>query len=113
MSYTVTSGRIRPIDPAQVEGHTQELLNAVKAKMGKVPNLIKTLAHSPGVLEGYLGLSNALGKGVLPAAVREQLALTIGQFNGCEYCLSAHTLGAKYAGLTPDQVIAARKGEAS
>ena len=89
------TARIQPLDPAQAEGQTQALFAAVKAKMGKVPNMMKTMAHSPAVLEGYLGLSGALAHGVLPSQTREQLALAVGQANGCEYCVSAHTLTGK------------------
>ena len=33
----------------------------------------------------------ALGKGTLPAATRERIALAIAEINGCSYCLSAHS----------------------
>jgi len=106
------TARIAPVDPAAAEGRTRELLDTVKAKFGMVPNLLKTMAHSPAVLEAYMNLSGTLSRGVLPAPVREQIALAVSQANGCEYCLSAHTLTAKMAGLKPDQVIAARQGKA-
>lgn len=102
--------RIAPVDPAHAEGHAKELLSAVKAKLGVTPNMMKTLAHSPAALEGYLSLNGALGKGLLPAKVREQIALLVSQENGCEYCIAAHSLLGKHAGLKPEQMIAARKG---
>lgn len=105
--------RITAIDPTQANGLLAPLFAAVKAKIGIVPNLFRTFANSPSVLEGYLGLSAALAKGVLPATVREQLALTVGQTNGCDYCLSAHSLTGKYTGLSPDDIDAARRGEAA
>ena len=106
------TSRINPVDPAVAEGKAQELFVAVKAKMGSVPNMMKTMAHSPALLEGYLAFSGALGKGLLRPAVREQLALVVSQANGCEYCLSAHSLLGKHAGLAPEQIVSARKGEA-
>lgn len=105
--------RIPAIDPAAATGASVPLLAAVKAKLGVVPNLMRTFAQSPAVLEAYLGFSSTLAKGVLPAPVREQLALAVGEANGCEYCLSAHTLMGKGAGLTPDAILAARHGEAA
>ena len=78
--------RINTIDPTTATGRAKELLDAVKAKMGAVPNLIRVMAASPPVLEGYLGLSGALGQpGALSAKVKEQLALDIGEANGCHY----------------------------
>jgi len=106
------TARIVPLDPALAEGQTQALFEAVKAKMGKVPNMMKTMAHSPALLEGYLALSGALSKGVLPEVARQQIALAVSQENDCEYCLSAHTLLGRHAGLTREQVLLARQGEA-
>lgn len=103
--------RIARIEPDQANGQARELLAAVQAKLGVTPNLMKTLAHSPAALEGYLSLSGALGKGLLPATVREQIALLVSQENGCEYCVAAHTLLGRSAGLTPEQTVAARRGQ--
>jgi uncharacterized peroxidase-related enzyme len=101
--------RITPVDPARAQGPAKDLLAAVQAKLGMTPNLMRTLAHSPAALEGYLALNAALAKGVLRAGVREQLALAVAQENRCEYCLAAHTALGKHAGLNPDQIAAARK----
>lgn len=106
------TNRIPSVQPAVASDKAEALLRGVKAKMGVVPNMMKTMAHSPALLEGYLVFSGALGKGVLPAVVREQLALFVSQYNGCEYCLSAHTLFAGRAGLKPVQIAWAREGVA-
>ncbi len=107
------TARISPVDVGLAEGQTKELLGVVKSKFGTVPNALKTMAQAPAVLEGYLSLNGALAKGVLPAKVREQIALTVSQTNGCEYCLSAHSLTGKLAGLQPDQIVASRRGKAN
>jgi uncharacterized peroxidase-related enzyme len=98
--------RIAPIDTAHAAAEVQATLSAVKAKIGMVPNLFTT------VLNGYLGFSDALAKGALTAKQREIIALAVAQANGCHYCLSAHTLMGKGAGLTPEGVHAARHGKA-
>ncbi|MGE0706797.1 MAG: carboxymuconolactone decarboxylase family protein [Planctomycetota bacterium] len=100
--------RIRPIDPAQATGKAKELLDAVHAKLGRVPNLMRGLAHAPAALEGYLQLSGALAGGALSAKLREQLALAIAEQNACEYCLAAHTAIGGMVGLSKDQVRDAR-----
>jgi uncharacterized peroxidase-related enzyme len=87
----------------------QPLLNGVKAKLGSVPNLFRLLAVSPAALEGYLGLSGALGKGSLDARTRERIALAVAEFNGCGYCTSAHAfIGRNMAGLTDAEIAANR-----
>lgn len=89
----------------------QPLLEGVKKQLGLVPNLFRTVANSPAALEGYLNLSAALGKGSLPAATRERIALAVAEINGCAYCLSAHTyLGRNLAKLDDAEITANRNG---
>jgi len=70
---------------------TRPALEAVKKQLGVVPNLFRVLASSPAALNGYLSLSDALGKGELDLKTRGRLAMTVAENNGCDYCLSAHT----------------------
>jgi uncharacterized peroxidase-related enzyme len=87
------------------------LLDAVQKQLGVVPNMFRLIATSPQALEGYLGLSGALGHGALPAATRERIALAVAEVNGCDYCLSAHTyLGRNVAKLDDAEITANRNG---
>jgi uncharacterized peroxidase-related enzyme len=103
--------------PASVEAApvaAQPLLNGVKAMLGSVPNLFRLLAVSPAGLEGYLGLSGALGKGLLDARTRERIALAVAEFNGCGYCTSAHAfIGRIMAGLSDTEIAANRRGDST
>ncbi len=105
--------RLQALDPAAATGKAQPLLEGVRKKLGLVPNMMRTMAASPAVLEGYLGLSGALGTGRLPAKLREQIALAVAQANGCGYCLAAHSLLGGNAGLAASDIVAARRGDAS
>ena len=88
---------------------TKPLLAAVEKSLGIVPNLMKVVGHSPAALEGYLALNGALAKGRLDAPLRERIALTVAEYNGCDYCLSAHEyLGRNVAKLTAGEIDAAR-----
>ena len=100
--------RITAVNPAEATGKAKQLLDGVHAKLGMTPNLMKTMATSPAVLEAYLGFGAALGTGTLDARFREQMALTVAQANSCEYCLSAHTTIGKMVGLTPEEIAASR-----
>lgn len=73
--------RITPVNPQTVQGRAKELLDAVKARLGIVPNMTRSMATSPPVLEAYLGISGAFRNGVLPGRVWEQLALDVGEAN--------------------------------
>ncbi|MBA4748929.1 MAG: peroxidase-related enzyme [Sphingopyxis sp.] len=90
---------------------SRPLLEAVKKQLGVAPNLFRIVSTSPAALEGYLGLNGALGKGKLPAATRERIALAVAQINGCDYCLAAHTyLGQNVAKLDATEIAANRHG---
>jgi uncharacterized peroxidase-related enzyme len=102
--------RLPLVDPSQAQGKTSDLFAAVKAKMGRVPNLMKAMANSPAVLEGYLGLSGALGHGTLDPKIRERIAIGTAESNGCGYCLAAHNLSGKLAGLDEEERRANRRG---
>ena len=100
-----------PASIADAPEKSRPLLEAVKKQLGVVPNLFHLVSTSPQALEGYLGLSGALGKGALPAATRERIALAVAETNGCDYCLSAHTyLGKNLAKLDDGEITANRNG---
>lgn len=90
------------------------LLEQVKSQLGSAPNIFRLMAQSPAALEGHLGLAGALGKGKLPAATRERIALAIAELNGCGYCLSAHSyVAANLAKLAPEEIAANRRGRST
>ncbi len=98
----------------QTHEKARPLLNAVKAKLGKAPNLYLLTAASPAALEGLLSLSGALANGALDAATRERIALAIANVNGCDYCNSAHTYLAKtVAKLSDDEIERNREGRSN
>ncbi len=103
--------------PATIEAApsaSQPLLQAVKKQLGIAPNLFRLVANSPASLEGYVSLSGALGKGELPAATRDRIALAVAEINGCDYCLSAHTyLGRNVAKLDDAEITANRNGSSN
>ncbi len=100
-----------PATVADAPAASQPMLEAVKKQLGVVPNLFRLVSSSPAALEGYLGLSAALGKGALPAQTRERVALAVAEINGCDYCLSAHTyLGKNLAKLDDAEITANRNG---
>ncbi len=104
--------RITAINPAEATGKAKQLLDAVQAKLGITPNLMKTLASAPAALEAYLNFGTALSTGVLNAKFREQIAITVAQANSCEYCLSAHSAIGKMVGLSPEEIAASREARA-
>lgn len=105
--------RLTTIDPNTAQGKAKELLGAVKAKLGLTPNMMKTMAHAPSVLEGYLNFSGSLGHGELSGKLREQIAIVVAETNDCSYCLAAHTVIGKMVGLTPVELASSRRGDSA
>ena len=69
----------------------------------------RTLANSPAALQGYLAFGEALDGGVLPAKLREQIALTVSEANGCGYCVAAHCAIGEAVGLSDSELADARQ----
>jgi uncharacterized peroxidase-related enzyme len=104
--------RIKQLATENASDRARTMLEAVRHKLGLVPNMTRAMANSPAVLDGYLQFSGALSKGALPAKVREQLSLAVAEANGCDYCLAAHSAIGKTVGLTAEQVQDSRAGTA-
>ncbi len=102
--------RLKVIETAEADPKAKALLERVQKKMGMTPNTMRAMANSPAVLEAYLGFRNALGTGVLSPKLREQIALTVSELNGCHYCLSAHTALGRMVGLGDEEIADSRRG---
>lgn len=104
--------RIQPVNKDNADPATTNLLGTVKKKLGVVPNIIATMANSTAVANAYLGFSQSLSGGSLPARLREQIALVVGETNNCGYCVAAHTALGKGTGLTEAETCDARRAQA-
>ena len=105
--------RIPPVDRNTPFDSVRKNFDAIERQLGMVPNMMRTMAQSPAVLEGYLGFGAAVRRGRLPVPLQEQVALAVAEFNSCDYCLSAHTALGRAAGLSSDQLTASRDAYAS
>ncbi len=102
--------RINVIDQHNANAEQKALLDAIQGQLGMVPNFLKVFANSPAALQAFLGLHGVANAGSLSPQTRERIALALAQQNTCEYCLSAHTAIGRKAGLTGDEIAAARAG---
>jgi uncharacterized peroxidase-related enzyme len=96
------------IDPSTATGTVRALLDGIAKKRGHLPPLMRVLAHSPPLLSGYIGFMSAMARGTLTTAMQERIALAVSQANDCQGCLAAHIGFARAAGLTDEEVAAAR-----
>ncbi len=102
--------RFPAVSPEDAAGRAKELLDGVQATLGMIPNLMRTMANSPAVLEAYLNFKGALAMGSLPARLREQIAITVAEVSGCDYGLAAHSAVGKVVGLSHQDILDSRQG---
>lgn len=89
----------------------QEIFDNLKKGLGMIPNLYAVMALSETALGNYLAFQNA--KTTFSNKEKQAVNLVVSQVNECLYCQSAHTLLGKMNGLTEEQTIEIRKGNAA
>jgi uncharacterized peroxidase-related enzyme len=96
------------VDPVPSEKAPEELkavYDTLSKTHGRVPNFFATMAHRPGALKAFLPLyATVMREGTVEAKYKELAYLKTSHLNGCEYCMRAHTPGAKRAGSTAEQI---------
>lgn len=97
----------------QVSAPSQEIFDALSKKMGMVPNLYATIGYSALALKALLEFEGAMTHGAFSAREREAINLVVSQVNGCAYCLAAHTFVAGKQGISEEEIIGFRKGQAA
>ncbi|MEL7005601.1 MAG: carboxymuconolactone decarboxylase family protein [Bacteroidota bacterium] len=95
----------------QASEESAQIFDAVKSKIGMVPNLYATIGNSAKALNGILTYGETLGSGEFSTKQIEAVALAVSQKNSCDYCLAAHTALGKMNGLSEEDTIAIRTGE--
>ena len=105
--------RIPLLTADNVTGERQQLLGQIHQAFGATPNMFKAVANSTAALKSMWGSFGALGGGVIPAKLGEQIAVAIADRNDCEYCLAAHTVLGRKAGATAEEMSAAQGGQSA
>jgi uncharacterized peroxidase-related enzyme len=106
--------RLTTINPADATGATAELFANITKAVGKVPNAYATIGtHSPEGLGAMLAVDAVIGKGTLSKSEVETIKLSVSAVAGCDYCVAAHSLMGKLAGLSQDALKQTRAGNAT
>ncbi|AYL99090.1 carboxymuconolactone decarboxylase family protein [Mucilaginibacter celer] len=91
-------------------GESKSILEQVKKRLGKIPNLYATIGYSAASLKGMLEFENLLSQeAIFTPKEKEAINLIVSQVNECDYCLAAHTTLAKMRGFSEEETIAIRK----
>lgn len=84
------------------------LYKQIEGKLGLVPNVVKAMANSPVMLQGFMPfLGAALGPTAVDTPLKELAIITTSKLNGCSYCTAHHTVAGKRAGLSIEKINAA------
>src|SRR5919106_6110849 len=93
-------------------GATAEIYAQIKKAVGKVPNTFATIgAHGPAALKAILQADGVLAASTLSKQDQETVKLIVSEVAGCDYCVAAHSLLGKLAGLKPDVLKQMRAGQ--
>jgi uncharacterized peroxidase-related enzyme len=95
---------VRYIPTAEAADSIRPHFEKVESRGHEVPNFLRTLAHSPGLLEGFIALNGALNKTKLDPKLRELAYIRVSEINSCGYCLEHHKKSARKVGLDERQV---------
>ncbi len=84
----VLMARLRPLDPDQAPSTARDLLGGIVARHGDAGPMVRTMAHSPAVLQGYLELSRAMKRSAIARPLSEKISLAVQE---CSAARSAST----------------------
>lgn len=94
----------------QISETANTILEQVRKKIGKIPNLYATIGYSPEALQSMLTTEATLAQHAsFSAKEREAINLIVSQVNDCDYCLAAHTALAISRGFSVEDTLAIRK----
>ena len=103
--------RINTPSVASATGVSAEVFAEIKKAAGKVPNTFAAIgALNPEALKAVLAADSALAAGNLSATDRETIKLVVSAVAGCDYCVAAHSLLGKMAGVKPEALKQIREG---
>jgi len=103
---------LQPKTVADAEPVARAALASSLKNLGFVPNMYANMANSPGVLSTYLaGYDHFRKESTFSATEQEVVFLTVSSFNGCTYCVAAHSMIAdKMSNVAPATLQALRAG---
>jgi uncharacterized peroxidase-related enzyme len=97
--------RISRLGRRDVSEAVGEIYDRFARQRGNVPNMFRTVAHRPEILQTMIAHMEAvLNTGTLPTALKELVIVRTSQMNNCEYCLASHSLLAKKLGYSDAQI---------
>src|ERR1700747_1121160 len=93
-------------------GPSGQVYAQIKKAIGNVPETFAAIgAHGPAALKAVLAADAVLAAGNLTKRDQETIKLVVSGVAGWDYCVAAHSLLGKLAGLKPDELKNIRDGK--
>ena len=97
--------RIKALQPEETDPGVRELLQEIESAFGRIPNLFKTAAHHPPLLEAnWHKVKRVMMEGELSRKTKEAIALLVSIDNSCSYCIAAHEGALQSIGVSPEEI---------
>lgn len=98
--------QLSPKTPDTAEPPADQILSGAKEQLGFIPNMYAAMAANPGVLSTYQhGYEHFREHSGFNSAEQELVLLAISRFNGCDYCMAAHSMIADKMSGTPSEAV--------
>jgi uncharacterized peroxidase-related enzyme len=97
--------RIKALGATEVTQETNSVFAEIEGAFGMVPNLFKTYAHFPPLLEANWNKVKAvMMQGSLSRKFKETIAVLVSKDNSCNYCVAAHSAVLKAIGVADEEI---------
>ena len=97
--------RIKALQSEETAPDVQEFMHEIESAFGRVPNLFKTAAHHPPLLEAnWHKVKRVMMEGVLSRKTKEAIAVLVSIDNSCSYCIAAHEGALQSIGVSPEEI---------
>jgi len=78
--------RVRRMEIHEATGATREIFDAFQRERGNVPNMFRTMAHRPEILQTMIAHFRAvMSPGAIGLRLKELIAVAVSGINGCAY----------------------------
>jgi AhpD family alkylhydroperoxidase len=102
-----------PFPAHTIETAPEEVRQALAttiAKLGFLPSMMATFAEAPALLRGYQAVAPTFDTTSLTPTERLVVLMTGSYLHDCDFCMSAHSWGARRQNIDPELVTALRAG---
>lgn len=103
--------RFTTMNPAEATGSLAQTFTSIKRAAGMIPNAYLAIgSSSPQGLEAILRVDEVVAGSAIPDEDLEMIRLMVSEWAGCDYCTAAHSLKARFHGLSREVISAIRQG---